>query len=296
VRELGDRAFLGSVIESIHIPDNVEKIGKECFFPGRYLHAFICGIESIQIPSSVESLGSGCFERCESLSEVLLDPCSRLKEIGDRAFDQSKVKTIELPAQCEKLTSHSLQSVENVRISPGNRCLLFKDGFLMNKKTKTLIRYSGKDERVWIENFIENISRHCSSLSEVLFGSSSRLRGIGNVAFQFSTIKSIRIPKSVETMGDRCFSDCRSLVKVIFEPGCKLTEISDHAFSSSGVQMIEIPDNVENIRNSCFWWCRSLSRIVFGPDTRLKEFGEDGFPYSGIKSIRIPNTVEKIGK
>jgi hypothetical protein len=44
-------------------------------------------LKSIGIRNNVEELGDSCFSRCKSLIEVVFESGSKLKEIGERAFD-----------------------------------------------------------------------------------------------------------------------------------------------------------------------------------------------------------------
>jgi hypothetical protein len=89
----------------------------------------------------------------------------------------------------------------------------------------------------------------CLSLSEVVFESGSNLTRIdkeafcsdGNV-FNYSGLKSMRIPPKVECIGEYCFSYCKSLSEVIFEAPSSLKEIGRGAFLDSGVTSIEIPE------------------------------------------------------
>jgi hypothetical protein len=66
----------------------------------------------------------------------------------------------------------------------------------------------------------------------VIFESVSRVREIGNKAFFGCAMKLMRIPKSVEIIGDSCFFGCDFLAQVICEEGSKLKTIGKGAFSS----------------------------------------------------------------
>jgi hypothetical protein len=75
-------------------------------------------------------------------------------------------------------------------------------------------------------------------------------------------MKSIRIPKSVEFVGNSCFDDCKSLIEVIFEEGCHLKGIDEPAFSDSGLKSILIPISVEFVGKNCFFECKSLNEVI----------------------------------
>jgi ubiquitin C-terminal hydrolase len=47
------------------------------------------GIKSVQLPSGVEKIGWHCFCGCKSLCEIVFEPNSELKEIGDEHGEKS---------------------------------------------------------------------------------------------------------------------------------------------------------------------------------------------------------------
>jgi hypothetical protein len=215
-----------------------------------------------------------------------------LREISNSAFDDSGVKTIEIPDKCEGFNGSSLLGLEFVTISSRNNFLMFKDGFLVKDKGNTLIRYFGNSNRVLIKSFVEIISggcfRKCASLREIVIESDSKLKEIGDSAFLRSGIESIRIPNKVENIGKNCFRECESLCEVVFESNSKLKKISDGAFSDSGIKSIQIPSNVENIGNDCFRACEYLSEITFESSLSI---GSSAFSYCPLKCVKVAKGV-----
>jgi hypothetical protein len=223
-----------------------------------------------------------------------------LKKIGDSAFHETVVETIEVPAQCESLTGLSLNGLKSVSISKGNKYLILRDAFVMNISGTVLIRYFGEAEGLLIKSCVETISdgcfSSCDSLFEVTFELASKLKEIGKSAFKECAIKSIEIPSNVEVIGEECFYCCKSLCEVTFESGSKLKGISKSAFSNCAIKSIRIPSSVEVIREFCFSDCKSLCEVRFESVSKLKAIGNSAFYKCGIKSIRIPSNVEVIGE
>jgi hypothetical protein len=110
LKEIGGRAFNGSVIKTIRIPSNVEYIGNYCFYGRRSLcevvfesdsklkeigdYAFEgSGIKTIRIPRDIEKIGKKCFYGCESLSEVTFEGCP---SIGFEAFSDCPLKYVKV--------------------------------------------------------------------------------------------------------------------------------------------------------------------------------------------------------
>jgi hypothetical protein len=85
-----------------------------------------------------------------------------------------------------------------------------------------------------------------------------------------SSLSSICIPSSVETLCDHCFSQCTALSSVTFEPGSRLSHIEAHAFAHcSSLPSLCIPSSVWMLRNTCFFACKSLPNVTFEPGSKL---------------------------
>lgn len=83
---------------------------------------------------------------------------------------------------------------------------------------------------------------------------------IGDFAFLNSGIQSIRIPKSVATIGRHAFAGCRDLRTVEFEHGLK--RIEDQAFYCSGIEALHLPDSVKTVDYSAFQSCKRLKTVT----------------------------------
>jgi hypothetical protein len=51
------------------------------------------------------------------------------------------------------------------------------------------------------------------------------------------------IPRNVEILESKCFSNCRSLSSITFESNSRLTRIESEVFCDSSLQSILIPSN-----------------------------------------------------
>ena len=79
-------------------------------------------------------------------------------------------------------------------------------------------------------------------------------------AFLEAKVKSITIPDSVTSIGDRAFSSCYSLTSVVI--GDSVTSIGYEAFfNCSSLTSVVIPDSVTSIGNSAFYSCSSLTSV-----------------------------------
>jgi hypothetical protein len=77
------------------------------------------------------------------------------------------------------------------------------------------------------------------------------LKEIGKLAFGYSGLKSIQIPKNVGKIDEKCFFGCDSLCEIVFETPSELKEIGKLAFGNSGLKSIQIPKNVEERMRFC---------------------------------------------
>jgi hypothetical protein len=95
----------------------------------------------------------------------------------------------------------------------------------------------------------------------------------------------IVVPKSIELIGEYCFSRCESLNEAIFESGCNLKRIEKWAFRFSGLNSIRIPSKVEFIGEYCFSRCRSLTEVIFEGEAVISP---DAFFDSPVEVVKVP--------
>ena len=144
---------------------------------------------------------------------------------------------------------------------------------------------------------------NCIALQTVTFEKGTQLKTIGEVhdyhdihgAFYGCTsLTTIEIPASVETIKYSAFNGCTSLKTVTFEKGSKLKMIEGSLFSDcTSLTSIEIPASVETIREDAFARCTSLQTVTFEKGSQLKTV--DGFnECTSLITIEIPASVEEI--
>jgi hypothetical protein len=85
-----------------------------------------------------------------------------------------------------------------------------------------------------------------------------------------SSLQSICLPASVETIRLRCFEGCKNLSSLTFEPGSRLSRLGDWAFADCrSFQSICIPSSIETISPSCFRNWPKNADVVLEPGCRL---------------------------
>jgi hypothetical protein len=108
------------------------------------------------------------------------------------------------------------------------------------------------------------------------------LERIEESAFQWSGLKSIKIPSSVIALGEMSFYKCKSLKSVEFESGCQLKGIGEEAFYESGLRSIEIPSSVVTLGRRSFSESKQLASVKFERGSKMERIDESLFSGSGV--------------
>ena len=106
-------------------------------------------------------------------------------------------------------------------------------------------------------------------------------------------LKSVTIPDSVTTIGDRAFSSCYNLTSVNI--GNSVTTIGSYAFSGCrNLTSVTIPDSVTTIGGGAFDDCTSLTNVTI-PDSVITIGGGAFDDCTSLTNVTIPNSVTTIG-
>ena len=265
-------------------------------------------LTSIEIPASVETIGNTAFSDCSSLATVTFEKGSRLKTIGNNAYYRcTSLTSIEIPASVETIEKKAFMhcsSLATVTFEKGSQLKTIAgdsyDGAFSDCTALTSIEIPASVETIEATAF-----KRCSKLATVTFEKGSQLKTIGGGysssshfgtysdyygAFSdCSSLTSIEIPASVETIEATAFKRCSKLATVTFEKGSQLKTIgggysssshfgtySDYygAFSDcSSLTSIEIPASVETIEATAFKRCSKLTTVTFEKGSQLKIIG-----------------------
>lgn len=113
-------------ITSVEIPDSVKKIGRISFLECKNL-------KSVKLPKKFDSIGDSAFAYCEALEEIYINAktvgdyaferCTKLekitfgknvKTIGNSAFQETAIKTINLGKNIEKIECGALADCDSL--------------------------------------------------------------------------------------------------------------------------------------------------------------------------------------
>ena len=271
LREIGERAFMGSSLTSIIIPNNVSYI--------------------IQY----------AFENCYNLTSVTLG--NRVEEIGDRAFNMCyNLTTLNIPNSVAKIGNDAFlncMALTTLNI-PKNVTTIGEEAFKnCNGLTSIVIEeanpvYDSRNNCNAIIKTQENMLM-VGCMNSII---PSSVVSIGNQAFyNCNGMISLTIPSSVVSIGDEAFYSCSGLTTIIVEEGnpvydsrnnCNaIINTADNELMVGCVNTI-IPTDVISIGESAFRRCVGLTSIVI-PNSVTSIGNSAFFGCSGLTSIIVEN-------
>ena len=330
VKEIGTRAFEGTSISEIDLPDSLEKLGY-CVF------AECKNLKKIEIPLSLKNcdvepgspccgpLGYSCIEevvlpndmtvipdnlcRCLDTMDSVIIP-DTVKEIGSFAFAGCDgLKEITIPSGVEKaersFDGSALETVhfeDEMKIIPEQICSY-------TKKLKTI------DFPADLEEIGKRAFCSCESLETLHLPEG--LQKIDHSAFTSCTaLSDLTFPETLTYIGGSAFQHSDSL-KYVYLPSNIDTTLSEQWgwFSYSGLEKIEFAPDMTVIPYDVVSHCHNLTDIIFPtapekisdrafedctllknvdiPDT-VKEIGQFAFSGAGVENLHLPTSLEQL--
>lgn len=106
---------------------------------------------------------------------------------------------------------------------------------------------------------------YCDALTTVTFAENSQLKSIERAAFWgseqvYPRFKEIKIPDSVETIGNGAFYDCRDLERITL-PSALQTLSPVTFYNCTALSEVTFPASLKTIESSAFSGCRNLSKV-----------------------------------
>mgnify|MGYP000572570146 CR=1 FL=1 len=269
---IGEEMFYQSDLRSVVIPTNVTTVGYSAFkrcsslttvtfekesqlktIGGDYYYGAFSdctALTSIEIPASVETIGNTAFYSCSSLATVTFEKGSRLKTIGNNAYYRcTSLTSIEIPASVETIEKKAFMhcsSLATVTFEKGSQLKTIAgdsyDGAFSDCTALTSIEIPASVETIEATAF-----KRCSKLTTITFEKGSLLKTIGGGYYSSyyhgafsdcSSLTSIEIPASVETIEATAFKRCSKLTTVTFEKGSQLKIIGGGFDTNVGYRYI----------------------------------------------------------
>ncbi|MDO4183199.1 MAG: leucine-rich repeat protein [Coriobacteriia bacterium] len=229
------------------------------------------GITSIELPDSVTTIGEGAFAGCANLTSVTLganvEPFYKSTNVSSGSDSYSYWKHFDPFTGSTNLETINVPA-DSVNFKVEDGCLLSKDGTTFYRygpaKTNTTYDVPSTVTEIASQAFIY------APLSQITLPGG--LKQISNYAFYGTSITSVVIPDSCETILANAFGYCESLESVVIGNG--ITDLGNYA----GWEV--------------FYHCTKLSSVTLGENVTV--IGNSTFAYSAITSIYIPDSVTQI--
>ncbi len=196
----------------------------------------------VVLPNTVKEIEDYAFLSCIYIKELILN--EGLERIGDEAlFNCSWLTELTIPASVQEIGYRALtllQECEKIQVAEGNKSFEVKsDGvnegkLLINKTKNSLVTclYKGTKD-VTIPEGIKIIEPYaflsCRWTASVKLPSS--VDSVGQTAFSDMRISEIEIPEKVRVIPKYSISDCKKLTKITL--GKNVTLVEDQAFAGN---------------------------------------------------------------
>lgn len=285
VLEIGNNVFSSMQLNSIRLPNNIQKIGNYAFnsnqltsieLPNELVtienYAFSYNkIENIQFGNNLEKIGDSAFIGNKIKN---LEIPTNIKIIGERAFQYNKIETLILQNGIEEIAREAFaQNKINQLNLPNtlkklgsgaftNNQLSDENAFIYNRKldesTNTytsnyeeLNSYAGANrDNVVIPNEVTSIDEYAfydCDIKKVKLPSS--LKSIGMSAFFENELTSVDLPYGINTIGGYAFYH-NKLTSIDLPYG--INTIGGYAFANNKLTFVVVPDSLTQIGNSIF--------------------------------------------
>lgn len=305
-----------SSLVSVDIPNTVTTIEKLAF-------SGCTSLASVHIPGSVTFIGEYAFYGCKSLvtcenESENVDICCGSFEGCPLPVEDGVSYVGKYAVACNRLLKGDIYLKEGTL----GMAARFDDrdticSKLVLPKSLTYMRYESSSEKPLFENLVL-FSKNLEMILKILHTGSSRgipianqiviedgVRFIPGLFYTYECsnpiyvypylggykTESLKLPESVEIIGDYAFSGSR-LSSINIPKGVK--KIGKGAFWGSSLISVNIPNGVEIIDQETFKDCPSLSLINM-PNS-VKTISSEAFRgCSSLSSIKIPHSVNFIG-
>lgn len=224
-----------------------------------WYYDFFGEITTIEMDDNITNISNYLFYALNKIENLKIS--KNIKTIGDYAFNNTGIKSIELP---------------NGLISIGDNAFSYHNF--------QSIEIPASVETIGPQAFLTLFSE--SKLANITFQSGSKLKTIKQGAFGQHKTESITIPASVETIEPFAFQQERTTLKsVTFEENSILKTIGDYAFAGGRLTKFNIPATVESLGNYAISILEGIESFPLGAN--LKEFGETAVTGKNLTNFTI---------
>lgn len=274
-------------------------------------------IKSLNVEEGITGIGNEVFMNFTSVTAITLP--ESLKTIGDRAFMNTRMTTLNIPDGVTDIGTNAFKHciyLDTVNIGKGvtevGGCFTECTGLRhinFGENVKKIGAFSGCTllGEVNIPASVTNIYPQgfdgCSSFTDINVDAGNTVySSIDGVLFDKDAKTLIMcpyarggdyvIPDSVETVGFGAFRSRRDIKSVIF--GKNVKTIEKDAFYNCKIEAAVMPEGLCEIGNYAFEYCNDL-RIVYLSNT-LERIGKYAFSScTALENVDLPDSLTEIG-
>lgn len=241
-------------------------------------------ITKITIPKTVQHIESRCFDKCENMTEFVIegasDGSSQLKEIDSHAF-----------LNCKKLASITLPN--SVTYLGENDPTSDAGGVFEGCESLTSFTFPSSYASRNLPSFT---FKNCTNLATINWNGYNPKRLNSCAFWNCDKITWSQVPQSVEELGDECFYDCAALTSVDLS---KIKKMDTGVFWGTPLTSVEWPAAVTEIPARTFWACGQLTTIKGIPGQpgawdNITKIGENAFNMCALTTIKLPAELKTI--
>ena len=244
-------------------------------------------IKNLTLGSKVEKIAPYAFAGCEEIQSVTFP--EYLTEIGNWAFRETSLSTIQLPARTIKVGDYAFSDCKKLgeAILPSTITELGKGVF---SGCSALYSVSIPES---ISKLEDNLFYGCSDLEDIILP--ENITSIGESAFEdCSKLKIPTFPKGLENIGARAYYN-NTFDEGELKFGQSLRAIGDQTFAhgsidskGSGNLTVKFSEGLESIGSGAFS-CSNVGKILL-PNT-LTQIGSNAFRRTRLTDIKIPDGI-----
>lgn len=313
VVRIADRAFAGTDITRISLPESLQIIGNGVFgvcdnlILTPYKSALYAGssenpyeilfsaenteITECDIHKDTRFIYDEAFRDRKAITEIIVP--EGVTHIGEYAFTNCYLaKTLSLPDSLKQIGSYAFNFCHGIKeITVPEGVITIGDGAFYR---------IGELEKLSLPQSLEKVGAELAIECDVLsYNEKDGVKYLGNsenpyliLAAADSGITEHTVPDSTKFIAEKAFSNCESLTKIVIGDG--VTDIGAEAFyNCSSLSEVILGKNLKNISYYAFAFCKSLTEISL-PDSVA--FIDNGSFYgAGLTEICIPKNVSFLG-
>lgn len=244
----------------------------------------------ITLSNNVTAIADNAFSGCVNLGEFTLP--SYVTSIGSLAFnDCTKIESITLPNVLKTVASDAFKGWTKDQKIIDNSGLAISGG-----------KFSDSSAKVYTTTptTMTEIATDTIRNRDDIYGLEikSAVKTIGDYAFEGTSIESITIPETVETIGLEVFKGWTDDQKVAvvyngYTPSISTDGTETSFTDTNAVYSVSFSDGITEIKDNAFNRMASLSSVIL-PDT-VTTVGANAFKSTALRTIDLSNNITAIG-